>query len=406
MLDTARLRDRFAGALLGVAIGDALGAPTEARSPEDIRQRYGGPIQTFAEPWAPRPDGRHKGDGHVTDDTLMTVALIRAYLARGARLEPHDLPAHFIPLLADERTYVPEYGREMLLHERLFHPEKYLILRLRLASADPREAGIGNAVNCGAAMYFAPVGLMNAGDPEAAYFDAVALAGAHQTSYGREAAAIQAACVAEAVRRAATWESVVSVALRLAKDGTRDAIAAVVEVAQGLQDTHPHDSLEVAHALRAAMLPFDTVKGPVQEYTAYSRYPSRVHAIEEVPLALGYLVQTRGDFRRAVVGAANYGRDCDSIAGMVGAIAGALIGAAALPGEWTRRIEEANRLDLAGFADRLCGLFEATYTADRARAEMRDRALAAAPDGANDDGSNGLRASPIPPARGEEIVRA
>jgi ADP-ribosylglycohydrolase len=52
------------------------------------------------------------------------------------------------------------------------------VLRLRIASVDPREAGVGNAVNCGAVMYFAPVGLMHAGDPQAAYADAVALAGA------------------------------------------------------------------------------------------------------------------------------------------------------------------------------------------------------------------------------------
>jgi ADP-ribosylglycohydrolase len=400
-LNSALLRDRFAGVLLGVAIGDALGAPTEARSPEEIRERYGGPVTGFADPWAPRADGRHKGDGRVTDDTLMTVALCRAYLAKGDRLEPHDLPPHLIPLLADEPTYVPEYGREMKLVERLFHPEKYLVLRLRLASADPREAGVGNAVNCGAAMYSSPVGLLHAGDAAAAYHDAVALAGAHQTSYGREAAAIQAACVAEAVRPSATWESVVDAALRLAKDGTRDAIAAVVQRARGLHE-QPHDSLEVVHALREAMLPFDTVKGPVQDYAAYSRYPSRVHAIEEVPVALGYLVQARGSFSGAVLGAANYGRDCDSIAGMVGAMAGGLAGANALPEAWVSRIRLANQLDLTGLADRLVGLFGRLYAADRARAERRHHELTSDANGSTSE----LRQTSRISAPGEDSVRA
>jgi ADP-ribosylglycohydrolase len=368
------LADRFAGALLGVAIGDAIGAPVEGRSPDEIRLRFDGPVQGFVEPWAPRPDGRVKGDGHVTDDTLMTVALVQAYLSKQGLLEPHDLVEHLIPLLADRPTFVPEYGRDMLLVERLFHPEKYLVLRLRIASADPREAGVGNAVNCGAAMYFAPVGLMHAGDPLAAYADAVALAGAHQNSYGREAAAIIAACIAEAVRPYASWHSVVDTALGLAKDGTRAAIAATVSTAEQLQAL-PHDSLEVALALRSTIEPFDTVKGRVSEHFNYSHYPSRMHAIEELPAALGYLVQTQGDVRRAIVGAANYGRDADSTAGMVGGIAAALNGASALPPEWVERVEHANRLPLTTIAGDLFGLWQRVFASECERADRRRQEL-------------------------------
>ena len=368
------LADRFAGALLGVAIGDAIGAPVEGRAPDEIRARFDGPVQGFVEPWAPRPDGRVKGHGHVTDDTLMTVALTQAYLSKHGLLEPHDLAEHLIPLLADRPTFVPEYGREMLLVERLFHPEKYLVLRLRIASADPREAGVGNAVNCGAAMYFAPVGLMHAGDPVAAYADAVALAGAHQNSYGREAAAIIAACIAEAVRPHGSWRTVIDTAIGLAKDGTRAAIAAVATTAERLQD-QPHDSLEVARALRSAIEPFDTVKGRVSEHLNYSHYPSRTHAIEEVPAALGYLVQTQGDVRRAIIGAANYGRDADSTAGMVGGIAAALGGASALPPDWIACVERENRLPLTALAADLCGLWQRVYASERERADLRAQEL-------------------------------
>ena len=41
------------------------------------------------------------------------------------------------------------------------------MLKLRYGHADPRDAGVGNIVNCGAAMYIAPVGIANAGDPPA-----------------------------------------------------------------------------------------------------------------------------------------------------------------------------------------------------------------------------------------------
>ena len=71
--------------------------------------------------------------------------------------------------------------------------------------------------------------------------------------------------------------------------------------------------------------------------------PSRTHSIEEVPIALGFLVVTDGDFEQSIFGGANYGRDCDSIAGMAGSIAGALHGAKALRDEWIHRVNETNR---------------------------------------------------------------
>ncbi len=62
----------------------------------------------------------------------------------------------------------------------------------------------GNIVNCGAAMYMAPVGLVNAANPAAAYAEALDVAGAHQSSYGREAAGVFAAAVAAACVPGAT----------------------------------------------------------------------------------------------------------------------------------------------------------------------------------------------------------
>ena len=101
----------------------------------------------------------------------------------------------------------------MLLVDRLFYPEKWLLMRLRLANADPRLGGVGNMVNCGAAMYASPVGIVNACDPVNAYREAIEIFSAHQWSYGLEAAAVMAACVAEAFRPTATVDSVVGTAL-------------------------------------------------------------------------------------------------------------------------------------------------------------------------------------------------
>ena len=145
-----------------------------------------------------------KGDGHVTDDTLMTRVLVRAYATKRDHLDAYDVERLIVPAIVDEPTWIPELDREDLLYHRLFLAEKWLVLKLRYGHADPRDAGVGNIVNCGAAMYIAPVGIANAGDPDGAYAEALDLTGAHQSSYGREAAGVLAAAVAEAFSPDAT----------------------------------------------------------------------------------------------------------------------------------------------------------------------------------------------------------
>ncbi|CAA9552954.1 MAG: hypothetical protein AVDCRST_MAG73-3112 [uncultured Thermomicrobiales bacterium] len=90
-----------------------------------------------------------------------------------------------------------------------------------------------------------------------------------------------------------------------------------------------------------------------------------------MPIALGLLIVTGGDYEASVLAAANYGRDNDSIAGMAGAIAGALHGDGAIRPAWIERINAANRVDfdplardLAALADRL---HRRRLTADEAR---------------------------------------
>src|SRR5262245_54594505 len=139
----SKLEDRFAGCLLGGAIGDGLGTSTEGRTPQEIRERFGGRVEDFVPPFGSKADGRPNGDGNVSDDTLMVLALCRAYLAKGGQLDAHDMATLFLPEIVDKPIWIPEHQREMPLVERLFYPEKYLLIRLRLASVNPREGGIG-----------------------------------------------------------------------------------------------------------------------------------------------------------------------------------------------------------------------------------------------------------------------
>ncbi|MFD9432467.1 ADP-ribosylglycohydrolase family protein [Streptomyces sp. NPDC060002] len=340
------LEDRITAALVGAAVGDALGGPVEGYSPEQILQRHGSRVHGVVGPWSgddwrtARPIAPyHKGDGHVTDDTLMTHALIRVYATVRDHLDAYAIADHLVPDLLTTPRWIPELEAEALPLQRIFLAEKWLVARLHYGHVDPREAGVGNIVNCGAAMYMAPVGLVNAANPAGAYAEALDIAGAHQSSYGREAAGVFAAAVAAACTPGATADSVVAACLALARDGTRTAIEKVCEAAAR------HTDFESALApLREAVTPYDTVGPDYRRPSLAARRPSRLHAIEELPVALGMLLVADGDYRQAVLGAVNYGRDCDSIATMAGAVAGAL--GSPVPDEWSKQVAEASRLDL------------------------------------------------------------
>lgn len=350
--ERSTLFGKVRGCLYGGAVGDALGAPAEWKFPPEIRERYG-EIDDLVEPWD-GPSDIGKGDGRFTDDTHMTRVLSEIYTSEGTHLDSFVFAERVVPLIADEPRWLAERGQEMLLVDRLFYPEKWLLMRLRLANADPRLGGVGNMVNCGAAMYASPVGIVNACDPVNAYREAVEIFSAHQWSYGLEAAAVMAACVAEAFRPAATVDSIVGVALDLAKEGTKEAIAAVAFEARWHDDWR-----DAIGALRDAIRPFDgSAEDGVRDRGNRTDdwVPSRRKSIEEVPVALGFLLVAKGDFEQAIFGAANYGRDNDSIAGMAGAIAGALHGDGAIRPEWIARINKANRVDLDPLAHDLTAL--------------------------------------------------
>ncbi|MED7820519.1 ADP-ribosylglycohydrolase family protein [Streptomyces chiangmaiensis] len=373
--ETTPLDERITDALVGAAVGDALGGPVEGYSPEQIVERHGGRVHGIVGPWhgdawrTARPVAPyHKGDGHVTDDTLMTHALVRVYGAVRDHLDAYAMARHLVPDLMTNPCWIPELETEAIPLQRIFLAEKWLVARLHYGHVDPREAGVGNIVNCGAAMYMAPVGLVNAANPPGAYAEALDVSGAHQSSYGREAAGVFAAAVAAACEPGATPDSVVAACLSLAKDGTRAAIETVCDAASRYSDFE-----SALRPLREAVAPYDTVGPDYRAPSLGARRPSRLHAIEELPVALGMMVVAHGDFRHAVLGAVNYGRDCDSIATMAGAITGAL--GSEVPEYWAKAVEEASRLDLHAPARTLTEVTREIFARDVSRRRAHEAAF-------------------------------
>ena len=370
------LQKKALGCIYGGAIGDALGGPTEGHSTQAIRVRYGGYVEGIVDPFFPewqtaRPIAPfHKGNAHVSDDTLMVLALTQVYLGKRDHLDAFDIAERLVPELLDKPTWIPEMEKEALLVFRLFFAEKWLVQRLRYGNVDPREAGVGNMVNCGAAMYMAPVGIANAGDPDGAYTEAIDIAGAHQSSYGREAAGVFAGAVAAAMAPGARASDVATIAIGLAHDGTRAALEAVCASATSIDDWR-----NAAPRLREAIAPYDTVGPDFRDGGLGARRPSRLHSIEELPIAIGFVLIARGRYEDAVLGAVNYGRDADSIGTMAGAISGALGGRDTVPAQWREFVARESRIDLEEPGLAMADIAEEIFASDDRRHTSRSDAM-------------------------------
>lgn len=370
---------RVRGLVHGVAFGDAMGAPIEKLSAQEIRDRYGR-VETLNTPWhrdsqpSDMRKGRVRGNGIVTDDTFMTLALMQIYNDVKRHIDAWDMADGMVRQIAWRQRWIPELQRECALIERLFYPEKWIFQRHQLSSCDPRQGGIGNMVNCGAAMYIAPIGAVNACNPRAAYDEAIAFASGHQQSYGLEAAGVLAGAVAAAFVPGADIGGVVKTAHALAKDGTRDAIGEIAEIAEDLRQKGA-DHAEVVAVFHDKIARFSPM-GDDLNHTAQKAgiatpnyQPSRQLSIEELPLALGFAIVAGGDFRRSVVDGVNSGRDTDSIGVMAGAILGAMHGEAVINPEDAQQLNHANRLDLVAETDAFVDTAVAIITDDQEAAK-------------------------------------
>ncbi|ART78184.1 hypothetical protein B4U37_20000 [Sutcliffiella horikoshii] len=355
-------KERVRGVVFSTALGDALGATIEKLTYEQIKEKYN-KVESLKTDWykADAPYevtlGKKRGNGIVTDDTLMTIALMNVYATEKRHLDAFDCGNEFVKEIAYKKTYIPEFGKEAMIIDRLFYPEKYIFMRHVLANCDPREAGIGNMINCGAAMYIAPIGIVNACNPKAAYDEAILFAMGHQSSYGLEAAGVLAACVAKAFEEDVTVDEIVQVAIKLAKDGTKQAIIELSEAARELR-SEKFEMDQVIGVFQTIMYKYspmgDDVHRKLEKIGQPSNHytPSRLFSIEELPMALAFMVLNDGEFYQSIFDGINSGRDTDSIGVMIGVILGAMYGEKVVNKEDIALLQETNRMDLYEIADR------------------------------------------------------
>ena len=341
--------ERVMGSLAGVAIGDAMGMPCEFLTRQQIAGRYGR-LDRFVEPAEGHIHAGTRTRGQVTDDTEQTLALAFALIQHGT----------ITPEIAAQ-AYM-KWARETdAFNSSVLGPSSRRALERIAAGDDPRLTGCrGDTV--GAAMRVAPIGLVNEGQLERAVEECyLSCLPTHGVSI-----AIGGACaVACAVAAAAVADHA---ALRSGQPDPIDEIvsAALWGAERGEERGIKWAGASVAARTRLALRIVDEARDPAQaEEELYSVCGVGMNPTELVPTAIGIVKLYRGDCRRCVEAAVNMGGDADTLAAIVGGIAGAYQGIDAFPGDWVSTVESVNDIDFRRLAEQLLAVIERRNAHDR-----------------------------------------
>lgn len=287
--------DRARGALLGLAVGDALGAALEWLTPGQIVARYGGPLRDMVarSPWE---------RGEWTDDTAMALCLAESLAAEGG-YDRDDVFARYALWARSRPKDIGNTVAHALVHARSAGAAV-------AAAAEWHERSGGMSAGNGSLMRTAPIGVRFARDRERL----VAAARADSTLTHHDPLAA-GACV---------WlDETIAWLIRAGRPPRLEGPAA-----------------EAAEAARQAAP--EVLAGEAQDALGFVLTALRVgvNAAFEQP-----------DFERAVVFAANLGGDADTNAAVAGALAGARFGASAIPQRWLEPLLQHDRI--ARLAERL-----------------------------------------------------
>ncbi|CAA9373963.1 MAG: ADP-ribosylglycohydrolase YegU [uncultured Propionibacteriaceae bacterium] len=324
--------DRARAALHGLAVGDALGMPTQLMARDQIAARFG-VLTGFRAAQPDHPLAAGLPAGSVTDDTEQALLLARLLIDGSGHVDPATFAGE---LVAWEQQMRAKGSSDLL------GPSTSRAVAAVLSGVPVQESGRFGVTN-GAAMRVAPVGLLMPTTDLGALLDRVVEASSvtHNTGVALAGAAAIAAAVSAGIEGASPAQA---------------ATVAVQAARLGAQRGHWVAGANVAARISWAISLADPADREQSLDAIYRLVGTSLATQESVPAAFGICAVFPDDPWLAMTAAASLGGDTDTVAAMVGALSGACAGMAGLPDEAVRTVTEVNDLDLDAVAAGLLAL--------------------------------------------------
>jgi len=336
--------DRARGCLLGLAIGDALGAPLEGLSAQQIRAHYGvvdGYVDG-ARAWKKKPY-RWRMPGLYSDDTQQALALCDVLIECG-QIDAQRLAEIYLELATPRGSY-------MGAHRGVGRSFRQVLTDLE-QNISPSETGQRSA-GIGAAMRIAPVGLCFDPAQGDKLFDSVMAASLMTHRDIRSlAGAMTVALAIQGISRGAA--RIASYPLRLAAEVARferRIIEKFGKVAVSISDHPSSMSRSIAQVESLLEMPRDrAITALIEEANRHGaspacRRPTMGFPPACIPTCL-YLYLTTDSFEEALVEVINLGGDADSAGAILGAMVGAHFGVEAIPERWLNGLQNREGIEL------------------------------------------------------------
>lgn len=314
------LANRFAGCLIGAAVGDAFGMPLEFLSHDEIKRIYGGLVTDMLPP-GPHSPYRHLTRGQYTDDTQMMTALAQAIIEAGFP-DPYTIAEKFV-----EWYHSPGNNRG---------PGVGCMQACRKLSQGVYwdRSGSDSAGN-GAAMRVMPVALMYHGDE------------ARIMEFAR-----QQSIITHRDERAIEGAQIIALAIDYLLDA-KDPSALITHIL-------PYAAIGEIKQQQLKVQALLELKAEGEEVFSHMvDLGTSGYIVHTLGAALYAFLHSPYDFRQVVVTAANAGGDADTAACIAGALAGAYNGFDAIPASWAEALEDCDRI--YDMAQRLYGLYTNPY---------------------------------------------
>jgi len=292
------IQDRARGSFIGLAVGDALGGPTEGKSPDEIFSRWGRVTDFLSD------------DQGGSDDTEYALFNAKLLLEKKRGLTSEDVAAAWRRDIINSNNAYKGAGFSEII----------AIQNLKKGLQPPQSGQHLHSWSDGLAMRVAPFGIASVGNPQFAAHLANIDGCVSHSGEGIYSGQAVAAAIAMAMT-GAPLEKIFHSALDVVPKDSWTASAIICSQQIGNEASDVWNSLETLYRSIACSYYFWTDVAP-----------------EAVGLAFGLIVAAKGKFEDAVLGAVNIGRDTDTIAAIAGAICGALHGIQVIPEKWIKRI--------------------------------------------------------------------
>ena len=306
------LNNKIKGSLVLAGMGDAIGAPSEAWSTDEIVKTYGGLITDFLDP----SQNFYVKDnlvGEVTDDTSQMYEMALAIIKSNGKLTVNDVANALIEWSKKYPKYYPRNAGPTT---------RYLIEDLKLGK-DPVELGrIGGTydrgTSNGAAMRIAPAGLLYPGNLDKTIETAIIMTKpSHGTQHGYSGACAIACGISNALMEDSNLYSIAKACLYGAKKGEEIGMQEA-RIAPGAATYE-----KIVKAIEIA-LTTDDMNEVIRKLERYIGNDCTIQS--SVACAIGLFLAANGNPWNTILGGANLGGDTDTIACIAGMLAGAYKG--------------------------------------------------------------------------------